>query len=407
LDGPTIGQGSFIGSPPRLAAALVGFLLLLGGGLSAVYGVPLARSLALLVLLLLLLLRFRAGGGIRELPAAIRAYLLLLLVLLVGLFYTRDPETGALRLLISAAFWGAFAFAFYQVFGDARSISYVLAGALAGGVAHAGLLMASIGDPFTAALDVSRFYRLALNGENPIHIARAMSVAMLIGTWWLLRSERVLARLAVAALVALMGGYLVLTGSKGPMLGFAIGLVVILGALPKRALVRGVATAAAYGAGVLLLVRAAPAAFLEERFLQGGTDSLAARLETWTITAHAYASSRLLPMVFGHGTGDSAYLLLGRSAQAYPHNIYLELLYENGAVGLMVLTAATLVPLMMLARASLSGRLARDEHVAALVPILVGLYLFALVSAQFSGDLSANQWIPIAGTMLVTALSLV
>jgi len=40
--------------------------------------------------------------------------------------------------------------------------------------------------------------------------------------------------------------------------------------------------------------------------------------------------------IIGEGTGNFGFLFYGSDVQAYPHNIFVELFYENGVIGLLL-----------------------------------------------------------------------
>jgi O-antigen ligase len=91
-------------------------------------------------------------------------------------------------------------------------------------------------------------------------------------------------------------------------------------------------------------------------------------------------------LVFGRGIGvypiDEGFgapdwLLNTKSIKYYPHNTYLELLYETGIVGLLLFGVLTLIPLGVALKHW--SRLSAQERSA------ISIYVFYLVSIQFSG----------------------
>jgi O-antigen ligase len=92
-------------------------------------------------------------------------------------------------------------------------------------------------------------------------------------------------------------------------------------------------------------------------------------------------------LVFGRGIGvypiDEGFsapdwLLSTKGIKYYPHNTYLEMLYETGIVGLLIFGLLTLIPLGVALKHW--SRLSAQERLA------VSLYVFFLVSSQFSGS---------------------
>ena len=108
-------------------------------------------------------------------------------------------------------------------------------------------------------------------------------------------------------------------------------------------------------------------------------------------------------ILFGQGTGNSMFALAGTPSIAHPHNVLVESLYDNGLVGLSVLLFALTWPVVMVVRALTRGRRAAMATAdLRLVAASLGLYIFAVAGAQFSGDLGSNIWLPAFGVVLVT-----
>jgi O-antigen ligase len=78
------------------------------------------------------------------------------------------------------------------------------------------------------------------------------------------------------------------------------------------------------------------------------------------------------------GVGAPDWLLRKTEASRhYPHNVYLEMLYETGIAGLLLFSVLTLFPL---------GIALRRWHLFSLVQkSATSMYVFQLVSSQFSG----------------------
>src|SRR6185437_10201071 len=78
------------------------------------------------------------------------------------------------------------------------------------------------------------------------------------------------------------------------------------------------------------------------------------------------------------GVGAPDWLLNTVAPKFYPHNTYLEMLYEDGIVGLLIFGVVTLIPLVL--AAVHWGRLSHQERTA------ISMYILTLVSSLVSGS---------------------
>ena len=86
--------------------------------------------------------------------------------------------------------------------------------------------------------------------------------------------------------------------------------------------------------------------------------------------------------IFGAGTGDYGWLYSGNDIRAYPHNVFIEVFYENGLLGLSLILYIILRRLRSHYRNS-----------SIFQTYLVACLIYYIVNAQFSGDLIANKYI--------------
>lgn len=113
------------------------------------------------------------------------------------------------------------------------------------------------------------------------------------------------------------------------------------------------------------------------------------------------------PLV-GAGTGSYATYssTLSKFEILYPHNIFLELSSEVGVVPPLIALIPMVVGSVLLLRRARTTK-ARDDR--QLLYVLLGLFLFALSSTQFSGDINDNRsmWTFLAILWLVSRTDLV
>ena len=228
--------------------------------------------------------------------------------------------------------------------------------------------------------------RFSISSEvNPIQLGREAADGLIIGVYVLLAARSTTLRFAALALLPALGVALVGAGSRGPMLGLLVGLVVLLAlTLQERAArVRLISLA---GVGVLIALLTAellPGGSISRSldFLTGSGSGLSSngRSTLWQEASTVISNHPLA----GIGTGGFQAV---DTLNVYPHNLFLEIGSELGFVGLALLlaffatTAATFVRAW---RSSVGDDRFRTAVVAA-------LFAAAFVNAMFSGDIQTN-----------------
>jgi oligosaccharide repeat unit polymerase len=125
--------------------------------------------------------------------------------------------------------------------------------------------------------------------------------------------------------------------------------------------------------------------FFESRYTSSlALESINARKDLFTLALDGYSSnSNFLNLLFGNGIGDFGYLLSGIDERGYPHNIFLEILYELGLIPLILF--AILIAKVIIKNYKETSRDSFEES--------DGMYLmfyFFLVNALSTGDIAAN-----------------
>jgi O-antigen ligase len=116
------------------------------------------------------------------------------------------------------------------------------------------------------------------------------------------------------------------------------------------------------------------------------------RMQIWSRTLHHIATEpHLLP--FGRGVGmfpvnegfgpPDWFLRPAEGSKHYPHNIYLDILYESGLAGLLPFVFLTLFPLIAAMR--------RWRSLSAAEQSVLSTYVFVLLSAQVSGAFARSN----------------
>ena len=237
-------------------------------------------------------------------------------------------------------------------------------------------------------------------GTNYLITGRLIGIGLLltIGYLVLRRDDRFLSVSAIACTLV-MSYALLVSGARGPMVTVAgsVGLLLLLGikygTLPNgRAAIAGYSVAA--GLSALGLVTLAQQLRGIRRILalaDGPGRSLGLRFEFWAWTIDALHPGMLL---FGEGLGSWPVLVYHEAdGQYYPHNLVLEVLFELGLVGIVLIGA-------LLGYAVVT--LFRDwrAHEESTHLFLVILFIYMLANVMVTGDLNENRYLfAIVGAM--------
>lgn len=197
-----------------------------------------------------------------------------------------------------------------------------------------------------------------------------------------------------------------LTGSRQAIIGFLISIfiylfiVLINGNQAQR--FRIIYTFLAFLVFLLLILTILPQELLMETkawnrlsllLSEEKGDSITSRLDmiqfSWNFFLHNWLTG------WGTGSFETLYMV-----HYYPHNIFLEVLVELGILGV--------IPFLLILSISLGTSIYlvlrnRDLEYDSDIHLLAGLttcFIFALYTAQISGDLYDNRWIWLFGAML-------
>jgi len=336
-------------------------------------------------LLLLLLIRVRKPGSFlaRCMSDPIAMWAAALgFVLVLGLFWTPSPVYGRMK-VVGYLITNLLLFAGGLVLATARDGEPPQArderyDSFLRAIVFFALLLALAGFVNLQLRYYKFTTRLTVLGINPIWVARTMGLAIL--SLLTLRRLRQIGSPAFLLLTAPLAAVMVLTGSRGPLLGLLIvlvggGLVLSRASFGRRILVLA-ASASAAGLAFLVMPEA-----LRDRFLRTFTGETSGLLRIGLLkivrSALAYVPGR------GMGTGGFPLLLRIGDRRMYPHNLFAEIGIENGIPGLLTLVGFI--------GATLARGIRRAHDPRMLTAILA--FIFALWNAQFSGDLIGNEWV--------------
>jgi hypothetical protein len=222
--------------------------------------------------------------------------------------------------------------------------------------------------------------------DDPIGLGRGAAEGLLIAIYLMLSRRSATARLWAVAVLPALAIAVVASGSRGPVVGLAIGLAVLLAltATNQRARRRLLVVAAAALVAVIAVVQTVPTSTLSrslEVIVASGSDlSTNGRSELWAVAWQTFIDNPLT----GVGTGGFADL---QPVELYPHNFLLEGAVELGIAGLLALIGLVAWTGARIARAWYASR-DEDRLVAA---VIAALFAMAVVNALFSSALPNNK----------------
>lgn len=386
---------------PEFTLLLIGFTSIIKGFIQE--QVPLFETLDLTILLVILLwlgLACFVISGEWEIPKWAHGLLLLFALfsgtLMLSGLYTPSPQAGGLKivrflLFASSMFLAPFVFLRTQA-DSVRMLKYFkfLSAIILCAMLVNLLIIATSGGLVTYLV------RASLLGANPIAVSRSLAVIAAMVTVIGIRHTgwRRVASLLLLTLILLT---IVSTGSRGPLASFFAGIAVftlMFESVIYRSrlfIVGGVSIVIV--AGLLLALPES----LTTRFLQitqgdiivteGGVErvsTIATRLNFWEMSVKHWVESAF-SFFFGIGAGGFSSLFVWRDFRWYPHNIFLEVLLEQGIVGLALLGLMVVIAVRHLIKAREQGVI--SEHSSVWIASMIVIFF----SAQVSGDLNDNR----------------
>lgn len=247
------------------------------------------------------------------------------------------------------------------------------------------------------AVNVPSYIRFRPSASvNPIWLARSLSVSMLAGIYILTRYKNALARIAISFSFFFFLYPVVKTMSRGPLLALIFSAFVFFLVQP-------------YYSKKRKLMITIPAVIIAILLVTISASQVTARLQT-PITEEMSAAFRILAWirgiqdflhspVIGIGTG-SFELRSPWVAFVYPHNLILEIASENGLLGLAILLSFIISTWKYALRSIRVNFLKLRHDVVQLNIAIFCIYVFALLNAMFSGDISLNEIVWFATGMI-------
>lgn len=309
---------------------------------------------------------------------------------ILTVFWSQAPAYGFRKLFFVMVFVGIMGlFRTYLVKNISLFLKYFSA------VFFAFLLFFFLQNGF-AVFDITSVYsRFNLTGDqNPIVVAYFLAFGTIaLMTFMFLQPRHLVTYLTIIAGAFFSFSLTVLTGSKGPLIGmlgsFFIVLILDRG-ISFSLLWRMIAGTVVLGGIVSYVsqnftIDPLILEFIEARFTgdNESSGSFSTRLALYDLTSKEYYASHPFAMIFGHGSGSFGYIYTGRDEMMYPHNLFLEILFEYGVIGLVLF----LVMILRVILLNIFYRIDRPSQ------FLFFVFYFALIVSQISRDITGNSLI--------------
>ena len=244
------------------------------------------------------------------------------------------------------------------------------------------------GSPLFLSNSLGRYYRFDAGGTmNPIILAKYLGVLSIVFFFNFIYENKLLLRVIYFFAMVLSLIYILYTGSKGPLFSFLAVLISILYVERNKLKVKFLVLIPMLVFSLYLIPQIntyvndfISSDFFDSRFLRS-EGSYTVRSDAQLLTLESYSNTFITDKLIGLGIGDYGYLNQHHDEIDYPHNSFLEILYELGLVGIILFA----ISLVILGRNFFSI----DEKNRFPISLFAYISVFLFILSLFSGDLSA------------------
>ncbi len=350
---------------------------------SGAYFLPISVSLLIAIGIPLILIYFfsRTYSFLFSKPKGL--LLLFLAIMCIGLTITNAPNYGYFKVSIFSTYIIIFLFLDRLV---VAKTDYFMKVNIYVGIAFLVIIILKFSDPLTylqtMAKQESRLGQGINDGENlnPIWLARYMCF-MIITAYFYIQPKNIYQSLFKYGYISVTSIYLIATASKGPILGLIIALLLCI--YEKRNKMRFWMKGFLFGFLAILcffIFDIGNNKFLDRRFSVKDNNAVDERILFLNEIFDSFSSSKLLT---GAGTGNAGYIINREDLRGYPHNIIVEVLYENGIIALLILLFILYT----------GFRALRFKDLSRNFKFWLCLFIFYAVNSFVSGDLPSNQFL--------------
>lgn len=321
-------------------------------------------------------------------------------VVLMSYPFTRAPNYALLKITQMFGYFYILPLVLTSLIQSQKQESYFNFGLCLAAIFFNCTLYYYYGAPYTVLKSAGRFFRLTLGDDgNPIMTARYLGLGIIVSVFYMCSKTTLLLKIFFLILAIVSSTYLISTGSKGPTAALLLSLMIFIFFAFKNRITISILFVFCIFLITLAILTVLPDDFLTQRFTSK-IDNLSGRLPVLLNTLNYLSQSNFIQLIFGHGLGDFGYYLLGRDARMYPHNLFVEIMFESGFLGLTTFLIWMIYPIIYFYKEN-------KFNVDRVGGLLISLYVFSVINAQSSGDLPANFFIPIFAALLISHTDIV
>ena len=312
--------------------------------------------------------------------------MLFVFYLLITLMYTTSLNYGLSKIIIlffwifSFSIMSSLIFKYFNNFLFFNSISLLVVLIL---------FYYSFGSPLEILKHVYIFFRLKDDETNPNSYSRFLGfgvIAVLLLRPYLKNKNNFL---FFAPILLVAVSYMFLSGSKGPLFAL-ISSVIFYSFLQVKDFTKGGIIAAVVSLGIVFFLTTLNISqgindFILQRFInyEGSLEGREERYEVVFKSFNKDAVDNLVGLLFGNGSGNFSYVFDHKDIRSYPHNIFLEIVYEYGIIGLILFIIMVIFPFIK------GLKLGKPRHNYITKSLLV-FWLYTLITSLVSSDISGN-----------------
>jgi hypothetical protein len=253
-------------------------------------------------------------------------------------------------------------------------------------IAAIAIFFIQYGSPFELISQISRFYRLfADESASPVSYSRFLGLGILSSLYVFFKTKHIMTQMLVSSVIVISLLYMILTGSKGPIFALAGSLIYFVVFIMRGQRFKFIFL------GVFCM------AILAFSF-SGSVEKYAFLAQRYIDIEHSYSDRAILmgraikelnnavqidmpKFIFGYGSGNFSSLFLSTDTAYYPHNIFIEIAYEYGVIGIIMFFIAVIIPSIKIIKI-------RHKDEDSKYIFLIWLYIFA--TTLVSGDIGRN-----------------